>query len=565
MKNLVFIIFLFFYSTFLFSQSKEIWDLYFQFDVTTPSGFASPSGVETDGEHFYVSNSTDNQIAKFDLNGTWIENFTIPNIPFGLNDLTTDGEYFYGGSGSANTIFQMDFNSQSIVGGITSPITVDAIAYDPNENAFWVTNWQSDVLMLIDRNGILLNQLVFTDDAKGLTHDSYSAGEPFLWTYTGVYTGGDGIVTQYQLPGFSSTGLSHNVTEDFPGTHAGGLFCSNEIVPEILILGGIAKGTTSYLFGYEIAATGYAPGPPTDFTLTTDPIGALEVFVNWVNPAVDENGNPLTELSEIRLYRDATLIYTDTAPVIGEPATYNDVSIPTSGYSEYLLAAINSYGSSSVSGTVWVGPDVPDSVGNFYGEQVAPNSLEIILTWDNPIQGLHGGPFVDPILGYYLQDNLGNAYELFGSMEQFFLYVTIPGTYYFIIAPYNSVGTGGTATSNDIIVELTEADLNLISATDLSNFPNPFNPSTKISFSIAQMSLFVTIDIYNIKGQRIISLPVILSDAQHRIEGRGQSNQYSITWRGVDQNINPASSGVYFYQLKVDGKVKQTKKMILMK
>ena len=554
MKQIILTFLLLVISFSLFSQSEEIWDLHFQVDVTTPSGFASPSGVETDGEYFYVSNSFNNQIAKFDLNGTWIENFTIPNIPSGLNDLTTDGEYFYGGSGSANTIFQMDFSLQSIIGGILSPITVDAIAYDPNEDAFWVSNWQADVLMLIDRNGVLLNQLIFTDDAKGLAHDSYSTGEPFLWTYTGVYTGGDGIVTQYQLPGFFPTGLSRNVTEDFPGTHAGGLFCSSEIVPDVIILCGIAKGTTSYLFGYEIATTGYAPGPPTDFTLTSDPTGALEVLVSWINPSVDENGNPLTELNEIQLYRDAALIYTDTTPVIGEPATYNDISISTSGYSEYLLAAINSYGSSSVSDNVWVGPDVPDSVGNFYGEQVASNSPEIILTWDNPVQGLHAGPFIDPILGYYLQDNLGNAYELFGSMEQFFLYVTIPGTYYFIIAPYNSIGTGGIATSNDIIVELTEADLNLISATELSNFPNPFNPETNIRFSIPKEGK-VELIVYNIKGQKVKTL----------VDNMCEEGINTITWNGSNDNGKQVGTGIYLYNLNVNGKAIKTKKMLLIK
>ncbi|MEA2095599.1 MAG: FlgD immunoglobulin-like domain containing protein [Candidatus Cloacimonadota bacterium] len=554
MKNLIFMLILIFYSTFLFSQSEEIWDLHFQVDVTTPSGFASPSGVETDGEYFYVSNSFDNQIAKFDLNGTWIENFTIPNIPFGLNDLTTDGDYFYGGSGSANTIFQIDFNSQSIIGGITSPITVDAIAYDPNEDAFWVTNWQADVLMLIDRNGVLLNQLVFTDGAKGLAHDSYSAGEPFLWTYTGVYTGGNGIVTQYQLPDFSPTGLSHNVTEDFPGTHAGGLFCSCEIVPDFIILGGIAKGTTSYLFGYEITATGYAPGPPTNYTLTADPTGALEVLVSWINPAVDENGNPLTELNEIRLYRNAALIYSNTTPVIGESATYNDVSIPSSGYSEYLLTAINSYGNSSVSGIVWVGPDVPDSVSNFYGEQVAPNYSEIILTWDNPIQGLHGGPLIDPILGYSLEDNLGTVYELLGSMEQFFLNVINPGTYYFMIAPYNSVGIGGITTSNNIVVELTSSDSHLISEAkyQLSNYPDPFNPVTTIQFSIPQESK-VKLTIYNIKGQKVKSL----------VNATCETGINTAIWNGTNDSGKRVSTGVYFYKLNVNGKAVKSKKMLL--
>ncbi len=559
MKKIIFTFLLLFISFSLFSQSEEIWDLHFQVDVTTPSGFASPSGVETDGEYFYVSNSVDNQIAKFDMNGTWIENFAIPNIPFGLNDLTTDGEYFYGGSGLANTIFKMDFSSQSIIGGITSPISVDAIAYDPNEDAFWVTNWQVDVLLLIDRNGVLLNQLVFTDDAKGLTHDSYCAGEPFLWTYTGVYTGGDGIVTQYQLPDFFPTGLSRNVTEDFPGTHAGGLFCSSEIVPGVVILGGIAKGTTSYLFGYEIAATGYAPGPPTDFTLTAEPAGALEVLVSWVNPAIDVNGNPLTDLDEIRLYRDAILIYTDTSPIIGEPVAYNDVSIPTSGYSEYLLAAINSYGSSSVSSNIWVGPDMPDSVSNFYGEQTAPNQLSITLTWENPTQGLHGGPFIDPIMGYELVRSDSTLFIINGISNGITDNSITPGVWYYYLTPYNSIGAGGTARSNDILVEITgiENDQLPMTGFQLSNYPNPFNPTTTISFSLNTENTEDTeLIIYNLKGQKIRTF----NCHPELVEG-----QSSIVWHGTDQAGKPVSSGIYFYELKVDGKTIKSKKMLLLK
>jgi hypothetical protein len=562
MKKIIFAFLLLAISFSLFSQSEEIWDLHFQVDVTTPSGFASPSGVETDGEYFYVSNSFDNQIAKFDIAGAWIENFTIPNIPFGLNDLTTDGEYFYGGSGSTNTIFQLDFSSQSIVGGITSPISVDAIAYDPNEDAFWVTNWQADVLMLIDRNGVLLNQLVFTDDAKGLTHDSYSAGEPFLWTYTGVYTGGDGIVTQYQLPGFSPTGLSHNVTEDFPGTHAGGLFCSCEIVPGVVILGGIAKGTTSYLFGYEISATGYAPGPPTDFTLTADPTGSLEVLVSWVNPAIDVTGNPLTELDEMLLFRDEELIYIDPSPVIGEPVTYSDVSIPSSGYSEYLLTAINSYGSSLVSGTIWVGSDVPDSVSNFYGEQTAPNQLSITLTWENPTQGLHGGPFIDPIMGYEIERSDNTLIIINGISNGITDNAITPGVWYYYITAYNSIGGGGTARSNDILVEITGTENQQLPMTgyQLSNYPNPFNPTTTISFSLntslrqgsAGQAENTELIIYNLKGQKIRQFPLF-------------NFQSSIVWNGTDETGKYVGSGVYFYSWTVDGKTKASKKMLLLK
>ncbi|HPR18745.1 MAG TPA: choice-of-anchor Q domain-containing protein, partial [Candidatus Cloacimonadota bacterium] len=40
----------------------------------------------------------------------------------------------------------------------------------------------------------------------------------------------------------------------------------------------------------------------------------------------------------------------------------------------------------------------------------------------------------------------------------------------------------------------------------LSNYPNPFNPSTTISFSVPQTALFATIEIYNIKGQKVKTL-----------------------------------------------------------
>ena len=96
----------------------------------------------------------------------------------------------------------------------------------------------------------------------------------------------------------------------------------------------------------------------------------------------------------------------------------------------------------------------------------------------------------------------------------------------------------------------------------LSNYPNPFNPSTTIVFNLSEIR-DAQLDIYNIKGQKVKNIPVILSDMQHCIEGSGK-NSYSITWNGTDDNNQPVSSGIYFYKLKtVD--FQKTKKMILMK
>ncbi|MCF7794476.1 MAG: T9SS type A sorting domain-containing protein [Candidatus Cloacimonetes bacterium] len=88
----------------------------------------------------------------------------------------------------------------------------------------------------------------------------------------------------------------------------------------------------------------------------------------------------------------------------------------------------------------------------------------------------------------------------------------------------------------------------------LGNYPNPFNPTTTISFSVTQTSPFAKIEIYNLKGQKIKTLTVTES----------QSPKVSVVWDGTDQNNKPVSSGVYFYQLKAGNQI-FTKKMLMMK
>jgi len=87
----------------------------------------------------------------------------------------------------------------------------------------------------------------------------------------------------------------------------------------------------------------------------------------------------------------------------------------------------------------------------------------------------------------------------------------------------------------------------------LSNFPNPFNPTTTIHFSIEQnqQNEQIELEIYNLKGQKVKQFSDI----------RGQT---SVIWNGTDQNNKPVSSGIYLYKLEA-GKYTSTKKMILMK
>jgi hypothetical protein len=86
------------------------------------------------------------------------------------------------------------------------------------------------------------------------------------------------------------------------------------------------------------------------------------------------------------------------------------------------------------------------------------------------------------------------------------------------------------------------------------NFPNPFNPSTVISFALPR-SARVTLAIYNALGQEIVTLV----DNQDRTAG-----QHHAVWSGTDASGTTVASGVYFYQLRgPDFQV--TRKMVLTK
>ncbi len=87
----------------------------------------------------------------------------------------------------------------------------------------------------------------------------------------------------------------------------------------------------------------------------------------------------------------------------------------------------------------------------------------------------------------------------------------------------------------------------------MGNYPNPFNPSTTIAFSLSQMSN-VNLSVYNIKGQKVKTL----------VSGVTEPGEHRVEWDGADSTGKSTSSGVYFYRLKTDG-YDSVKKMILIK
>jgi hypothetical protein len=99
-----------------------------------------------------------------------------------------------------------------------------------------------------------------------------------------------------------------------------------------------------------------------------------------------------------------------------------------------------------------------------------------------------------------------------------------------------------------------ELEDNILSTPQLhGNYPNPFNPTTTISFSLPEEQE-IDLTIYNIKGQKVKRL----------IDGQLTSGQHSMTWDGKDTNGKSVSTGIYFYRLKT-GKKEISRKMLLLK
>ena len=84
-------------------------------------------------------------------------------------------------------------------------------------------------------------------------------------------------------------------------------------------------------------------------------------------------------------------------------------------------------------------------------------------------------------------------------------------------------------------------------------YPNPFNPATTIGFSLPSDG-YVTMDIYNLSGQKVRSL----------LSGNFSAGAHSTVWNGRNDKGITASSGVYFARLTVGG-ITASQRMTLVK
>lgn len=179
-----------------------------------------------------------------------------------------------------------------------------------------------------------------------------------------------------------------------------------------------------------------------------------------------------------------------------------------------------------------------------------PDSLSFSVAVDVPVSFNVSASDVDnSSLMYYWFVN--NIYQSITSNSMTRSFIT-PGSYEVKCkvmdtssSVYNTWNVNITSTPNE--------DLTVKNTALQNNFPNPFNPETKISYQLKSEGE-TSLIIYNTKGQIVKTL----------VKQRMGQGKHSVIWNGTDKYGKHVSSGIYFYELRTKD-YSNIKKMILIK
>ena len=214
------------------------------------------------------------------------------------------------------------------------------------------------------------------------------------------------------------------------------------------------------------------------------------------------------------------------------------------GYEEWLDVPEIAIAVSADNGASWSDPIFMNANAN--DENYVPEFDGMIPCYINP------GDIIED-LG---EDEFGNSH---GKLHLFFLDDNSYGS--FVLG--HGLENGGMLKYAALDIEFPdgsaagEFEIDQQNLIILQNYPNPFNSQTTISFQLnAENTKDTEIIIYNIKGQKVNSFP--------NLQNEKSSNQ-QIVWDGKDETGKQVKSGIYFSNLRLDGKIIQIRKMILMR
>lgn len=194
-------------------------------------------------------------------------------------------------------------------------------------------------------------------------------------------------------------------------------------------------------------------------------------------------------------------------------------------------------------------PATPITLKSFTAEL---NQAKVLLTW------ITASETENASFNIYKNNKLIASMNGHGTSTEEHIYEytdneIIVGTYEYILADVNYAGEENLNTDKAISVTVSENNLLPNSYTLANAYPNPFNPSTTIEYSL-KTTADVDLTIFDLNGK-------IVKTWSYAQQSPGW---YSIKWNGKNGNGLDLSSGIYFYNIKANNFI-QTKKMMLMK
>ena len=235
--------------------------------VFSLSGDLQTSIVFT-GTHYYTSSWYFlGKFYKYDRDGRFLEEFSIPGMYYKCYDFAYDGQYVYA-SDYSNRIFQLDMDERRIVRVIDIPelpkLEITHLAYDPDRDGFWCGTFNT--LVLVSRDGEqMAKEMTWEFDAYGSAYDNVTPGGPYLWVSDMAMP--DNVIIdkimlrQYSLNERRYTGVSH-IVNDMPGYRNGsatngqnqvcGVTVTEKLAPGCLMLVGVLQQSPSLVYSYKL-------------------------------------------------------------------------------------------------------------------------------------------------------------------------------------------------------------------------------------------------------------------------------------------------------------------------
>lgn len=276
--------------------------------------------------------------------------------------------------------------------------------------------------------------------------------------------------------------------------------------------------------GIDIHQVGSYQGDQIGFILYPE-MGFLEGQVTSDNPDID--------FTAIDIHMDGLVIhpYGDGSFILPYEEGAYDVTASLDGYaSDTQMAVIQADETSDVALHLEFLP------APFNLESSLENENELTLTWDFD----HAA---DPDFEQYniWIRAIGTNFNLFDNTTEPVFEVTLATSVnyaFYVTAEYSN---GESAASNIVEINFTSAGDDDVAAPGnitgiQGNYPNPFNPSTRIEFSVAEGQT-ATLSVYNLLGQKV------------RQWESFRPGQHNVVWNGRDNRGHALASGIYFARL----------------